>query len=302
MHPKGVLAMTEDTNSWKPTDPWETWEKWYGEVSQGWLKTINGTGSTSASPGMSDIYQTWLKSVTQAQELFRKSLESPQQLWNQWFEMTIAAWRKVITAGGDPLGLIAQWLDMLEDAQATVSKTPGSFSPDPFTLFKQWYDLTNETWSKTIGGVIGSDKFMEMSSEFLKNYAGFSEVLRRANEEYFHNLQLPTRADVARVAELVVNLENKVDQIDDRLESLEERRVSLATGESIASLDERVARLEDRLSRLESKLDMLLADREKSVADTLAQSPQTSARTRPKTRKSDSASRQSGEEEIYVES
>lgn len=294
--------MTEETNSWKPTDPWETWEKWYGEVSQGWLKTINGTGSASASPDTSGLYQTWLKSVTQAQDMFRKSLESPQQLWNQWFEMTITAWRKVITAGGDPLGLIAQWLDMLEDSHTTRSKTPGSFPADPFALFKQWYDLTNETWSRTIGGVIGSNKFLEVSSEFLRSYAGFSEVLRRANEEYFHNLQLPTRTDIARVAELVVNLENKVDQLDDQLGSLEERRVGLATGESITSLGGRVGGLENRLSRLESKLDMLLADREKSVVSTSTQPAQTAAKARPRTRKSDGVLRQGGEDEIYVES
>ena len=66
-------------------------------------------------------------------------------------------------------------------------------------------------------------------------------------------MQLPTRSDIARVAGLVVSLEEKVDTIEDALEGLKER---FAQAETSKAGD---GRLEKRLQQIERKLDTLLA-------------------------------------------
>ena len=84
--------------------------------------------------------------------------------------------------------------------------------------------------------------------------------MHRANEEYFKNLQLPTRSDVARVAGLVVNLEEKVDKIEDTIENVEDERAQesplvRATNEAIGGLQGRLGQVENKLDRLSTTLD-----------------------------------------------
>ncbi len=188
----------------------------------------------------------------------------PTELWRQWYDATAKAWSGLLDG----------------------SKESGRLFPmDPFTFFKQWYDAASEAWSKATGDVIGSEKFVEAASQFLESYASFYKAFRRANEEYFRNLQLPTRSDIARVAELVIALEEKVDQVEDAFENYEEKYAQPATAmaESLASVEQRLdtveqrlenlpaalqdagslGELQERLGRVESKLDSLLATLER---------------------------------------
>jgi len=232
---------------------------------------VTGNGSKPADPLAQ--YQTWLKGITEAQEQFARSSGNPQDLWKRWFETATEVWRKAAEAESDPLGLTTQWVEMMEEARARL--LAGARVPvDPFTYFKEWYDATNETWSRLMGEIIGTERFMESASEFLKSYTGFYAAMRRANEEYFRNLQIPTRSDIARVAGLVVNLEEKVDHIDGALEDFEDGAESnlsqlpavLQKLETVEHLGQRVEGLEKRLDRVEGKLDAMLTALEKLAA------------------------------------
>src|SRR5581483_1147002 len=257
---KGGLAMSEETKSQRPSDPMEIWEQWYEAALKGWSRT-NRNGSKPSQPDPLNMYHTWLKSVADAQEQFKNHAGDPQELWKQWFETATEAWRKAAEVGGDPLGLTTQWVEMMEESRARFL-TGVRLPADPFTFFKQWYDATSETWSTVVGDIIGTEQFMKMSSEFLKSYISFYATMRRSNEEYFRNLQLPTRPDIARVAELVVNLEDKVDGLDSTLEDFEDSieselghiPVALQKLEAVERIEQRVEGLEKRLDRVESKL------------------------------------------------
>ncbi len=80
---------------------------------------------------------------------------------------------------------------------------------------------------------------METTTPLLESYASFFKTFRRANEEFFQNLQLPTRSDIARIAELVIALEEKVDQIDD---ALDDNQSQGATQEAVTGIRWTVAR------------------------------------------------------------
>jgi polyhydroxyalkanoic acid synthase PhaR subunit len=283
-------TMTEKHESQEPADPMEVWEQWYGTAMKGWSRAASGNGSKPADPA--SVYQTWLKGMADAQEQFIKGSGDPQELWKHWFETVTDAWRNAAEVGGDPLGLMAQWVDMMEEARARL--LAGIRLPaDPFTFFKQWYDATNETWSTLVGNVIGTEKFMEVSSEFLKSYASFYGTLRRASEEYFRNLQIPTRSDIARVAGLVVNLEEKVDRVDSALGDFEDGvgsnlsrfPVVLQKLENVEHLELRVESLEQRLNRMEGKLDAVLAALEKLAAREPAAPMKPAATARPRARR-----------------
>jgi polyhydroxyalkanoic acid synthase PhaR subunit len=266
-----------------------------------WKKSMDGDQETYLDPY--GLYRAWLRSVGEAQEQIKPSsmkMFDPQELWQHWFEATTASWRNAAEKGADPLGLTTQWLEMMEEARAKMS-AEGAIAADPFTLFKQWYDATSETWSKAVGDIIGSDKFMQMASQFLESYTSFARTFHRASEEYFSNLQLPTRSDIARVAELVINVEEKVDQLDFAFEGLEDSYAQSTTSEAIAGLAGRldgvenkldvlpavlqklatVERLEMRLDRVENKLDKLLLALEKIEATPQAVRSTNSTRKSP---------------------
>ncbi len=238
--------MPEDGNSTGPADPIELWEKWYGTTSKAWSKSLDGSKEAFVDPF--GLYRTWLKSVGATQEQMKVSpfgKMDPKEIWSQWLEASVDFWRKASEGGADPLGFTTQWLEMMEEARARIL-TEGNIPADPFTFIKQWYDATSETWAKVIGDVIGTDRFMESAKEFLESYTSFYRTFRRANEEFFRNLQLPTRSDIARVAELVVELEDKVELIEDTLEDFEDNFAKAIT-----------SNLKEHLDRVDMKLDAL---------------------------------------------
>jgi polyhydroxyalkanoic acid synthase PhaR subunit len=304
---KGALAMPAGGNSKEPADPMEMWEKWYDVTTKAWSKNRNESQEKYMDPfGM---YQTWLKSVGNAQEqLIAGSFGNldPKEAWKRWFESSTDIWEKAAEKGPDPLGLTTQWLEMMEEARARMAE--GNIPADPFTFMKQWYDATSETWATVIGDIIGTERFMESASQFMESYTSLYRTFRRANEEFFNNLQLPTRSDIARVAELVIEVEDKVDQIEDAFEDFEdhytkgvpvnqevrleqvERKLDALTS-SVQKLTT-VDTLEKRLDRLESKLDTLLIALEKSEAKELPKSPKS---TNPPRSKAQAEKRESPE-------
>ena len=247
--------MSEGTNS--PMDPAELWGQWYETSTKMWSNVLDRGRESYVDPY--GLYQSWLKimedSRGQMQPGFSKMID-PREAWKQWFDTNSEVWRTIAERGRDPLGLTTLWVEMLEEARAKMM-AGGAFPADPFTFFKEWYDATSETWSKMLGDVLGTEKFVEASSKFMESYTSFYQTFRHATEEFFRNLQLPTRSDLARIGELVIGLEDKVDRVEDALEDFEDSYAQVATSEAVGNL-------ERQLGKVESKLDQLPAAFEKS--------------------------------------
>jgi polyhydroxyalkanoic acid synthase PhaR subunit len=263
-----VLTMPEEEKSRGPVSPIAMWEQWYEAATRAW--TPDKEGATDASVAPFGLYRAWLKSTRE-----------PQEAWKRWFDATTEPWRKLIENGANPAGLVSRWLEMMEEARARLLQG-GSVAADPFTFFKQWYEASSETWGKVIEETIGGDRFMGEASQFLESYANFVGTVRRTGEEYFGHLQLSTRSDAARIAELVINVENKVEQLDETFENYEESnaRARAKTNEALASLPARIDGVEGRLEKVPAalqkaekqveKLETSLAGFEKSTGKALA--------------------------------
>ncbi|HVB21296.1 MAG TPA: hypothetical protein VNG51_05065 [Ktedonobacteraceae bacterium] len=242
--------MSEGTNSKSSPDPTELWKQWYDTSAKAWANVVESSKDISSDP--LGLYHSWSKSVSDAQNMLQSSplgSMDASAIWQRWFETTIDIWRKAASTAADPLGITSKWLDIMEEAQAKLQKGEIPYA-EPFTFFRDWYNATNETWSKLVEQYMGSEHFMESSTPLLENYASFFKTFRRANEEFFKNLQLPTRSDIARLAELVIALEEKFDQMDDSLEGLNSSQSKAATQETVNGIA-------GQLHALESKLDTL---------------------------------------------
>jgi polyhydroxyalkanoic acid synthase PhaR subunit len=150
--------------------------------------------------------------------------------------------------------VLPRWTQMLEEARDNLLAA-GAPPSDPLQLATQWYNATSGPFSDFVGDLIEREEFLEPSSRFLQSYASFYKVFKRNSEEYLKNLQLPVRSDITRLASLIVNLENKVDNIEEALEDFEFGYATPATAESVQDLDQRLDRVEGKLDRLLAALE-----------------------------------------------
>src|SRR6266566_9747850 len=288
---KESLQMSDGTKPPGSQDPVELWKQWYDTSSRMWATALNGSKETYVDTY--GLYRLWLNTMSKIQEQMQANvldMKNTREIWNSWYEATVGAWRRAAEMGGDPLGLTTQWLEMMEEMRKRIMA--GDILPtDPFTFFQKWYEATSETWARVVDDLLSSEKFIESASPLLEIYSNFVKTLHRANEEFFSNLQLPTRSDLARVAGLVVAMDEKVDKLEDALENLEDERsqespLLRAANEAIGGLEGRLGKVENkldtlstalgkneavksldgRLGRVENKLDTLSASLEKSEA------------------------------------
>ncbi len=249
--------MAEGSKAQGPLDPMDFWKQWSENSMKMWTNVLESDKETFVEPY--GLYRQWLKSIEVAQEQLKagsKEAMDPTEFWKQWYEAATRAWAKAAEVGGDPLGLSAQWLKMMEENRGKIF-AGGAVPVDPFTFFKQWYDASRETWAKIVGDIVGNEKFIEDASQFLESYTSYYAATRRANENYFRNLQLPTRSDLARVAEIIVALEEKVDRLDDAFDDIEDGTSQVATKDIMRELEGRLNIVEKKLDTLSSVLGKL---------------------------------------------
>jgi len=227
-----------------PKEPWkqwqEAWEAFHETLTRIWQPMLEGN---------------------QDQMVFGKldpfGLPEPAQLWAQWLGTAAPDWRE----GIDMREVPALWQEMMEQARAKMQA--GEHTPeDHFSALKQWYDSTSEMWSKVVGDAIGTDQFAEAMGRILESYTSFSRMFRQVSKASFHNLQLPTRSDIARLAELVVSLEEKVDRIEDSLEQSGFPPLQEDAGEARQHLEARLEQLENKLDKVLVLLEKMTGERE----------------------------------------
>jgi ribosomal protein L12E/L44/L45/RPP1/RPP2 len=155
-----------------------------------------------------------------------------QNLWKQWFEANQDFWQKAAKVGEEAVDLAPRWLAMLDQIRNNLFSAEG-YPTDPLQFATRWYNATSGPLSDFVGDLIEREEILDVSSQFLQNYASFYKVYRRNSEEYLKSLSLPVRSDVTRVAGLVVALEDKMDRLEEAFEDFEYGYASPATAESV---------------------------------------------------------------------
>ncbi len=104
-----------------------------------------------------------------------------------------------------------------------MTKTEGtSRATDPFETWRELYDRNERAWSAALEEAMGSPEFGELSGRMLETMLAAQKSVRDNMRTYLESMNVPTREDIARLGELVVGLEEKVDQVIDRLDAIED--------------------------------------------------------------------------------
>lgn len=128
---------------------------------------------------------------------------------------------------------------------------------DPFQAWKDVYDKTESYWGKVIGDNMNREEFSQLMGNVLNMNLQYQQAVNEVTGRYLHQVNVPTKEDVANVASLVINVEEKVElleeQFDDRFDELE------AQQESASALKKDVTKLKSDVKSLDKKLDKVLS-------------------------------------------
>lgn len=115
--------------------------------------------------------------------------------------------------------------------EATPKNTTVSII-DPFQVWKKMYFAFEDSLSKTVRDSVTTDSFANGIDWILNSYLQYLKLQKDFMSGYMEDTPFPSKRDVARVAELVVSLENKVDilegELDEKLTFMEDQAAALA--------------------------------------------------------------------------
>lgn len=88
---------------------------------------------------------------------------------------------------------------------------------DPYAMWRQLYDANEKVWSQASSGFMDSPAFAQWQGRMLETFLGFQKTLKDSATAQLQAANIPTRDDIARLGELILGLEEKVDQLADRM-------------------------------------------------------------------------------------
>jgi polyhydroxyalkanoic acid synthase PhaR subunit len=89
--------------------------------------------------------------------------------------------------------------------------------PDFAELWKELYFKTESAWADAFREYISTDTFVKMLDQSLNQHLSIEKITRQNIDKLFEYGVVPSKKDLARVAELVISVEEKVDYLDDQL-------------------------------------------------------------------------------------
>lgn len=235
------------------------WSRWY-ETTLGVWESLRAGGNRDVGADPFAVYDQWLEAVERQwawTQLRPVDPAHPAAFFRQWIEAMRSLYTKAAETGSDPAALAAQWFEMLKSFAARMTPSDGRAN-DPLAIFRAWCNAADVS-PPVLGEPIGSEASPEAAGRFADLYTTMTTAVSRATEQYYRNLEIPTRSDVTRAVERAAQLENKLERIDEAVGALRGRS---DVGSPTAAAD-----LDERLKRLENKLDRLLASAERQDAD-----------------------------------
>jgi polyhydroxyalkanoic acid synthase PhaR subunit len=101
---------------------------------------------------------------------------------------------------------------------------PSERPNDPLELWRQVYAANERAWNAAIERSMANPAFAEAQGKLLETFLNVQKTFREQVRTYLEAVNVPSREDIARLGELIVGLEEKVDQVLDRLQNLEDRQ------------------------------------------------------------------------------
>ncbi|SHG52971.1 polyhydroxyalkanoic acid synthase, PhaR subunit [Thermosyntropha lipolytica DSM 11003] len=136
------------------------------------------------------------------------------------------------------------------------------FMPDFSDVWKEMYFRMEEVWANAVKEVISTKTFVDYLDKVLEYNLNTEKLVRQSIDKYMEHAPVPSKKDVARVAELVISMEEKIDVLEfefmRNLETMAESLLKMINLQEkmqteIASLKEDIGFIKQRLETMEKK-------------------------------------------------
>ncbi len=206
------------------------------------------------------LYRRWFEAPGEGQAWTHGETIRPDELgelWRRWFESTTKTLdRGTGTQNGLAEVMTPLWEEMARELRDEML-SEGDMPEDPVSHFVRWYRANGERWSEAADQHLRKEEVLEQAGRYFEAYAHSHKQFRHLSEESLQNLRIPTRSDVARVAKLVVVVEDKIDRIEEAFEEFIHGDSEPATAAAVGSIKERMDQLEGKMDRILDALEKL---------------------------------------------
>lgn len=88
---------------------------------------------------------------------------------------------------------------------------------DPVDVWKDLYDIAERHWNEMFQIWANNTEAVKFTNIGLERQAKILEVLRPLQERWLHELNLPSRQDLANISSMNIQVEEKVDALEEQL-------------------------------------------------------------------------------------
>ncbi|MGZ6507137.1 MAG: poly(R)-hydroxyalkanoic acid synthase subunit PhaE [Tumebacillaceae bacterium] len=99
---------------------------------------------------------------------------------------------------------------------------------DPFSVWKNFYNELEPKMSQSMQKWLESEEYAAFSGQLLNATLQMQQQFIKNVEQVLQTYNIPTVKDIARLGEMLVGLESKVDTLDERMMQLEQLAVNTA--------------------------------------------------------------------------
>jgi len=118
--------------------------------------------------------------------------------------------------------------------------------------FELWKDLFNQS-SNIIDENLKDESTSKVMGQVLEMNLLYKKMLDETTEQYFEQVNIPTRTDLSNISALIINVDSKVDDLEDLVE---ENAANLV---SQAELKREMTDVKNKIKTLDNKLNEIIS-------------------------------------------
>lgn len=148
---------------------------------------------------------------------------------------------------------------MSDDSKKTPGNNDQVSVPDFSELWKELYFKNEAIWAEAFKNYLSTKSFVNMMDTTLDQHLTLEKMTRQNLDKFFETTPVPSKQDVARVGELVISLEEKIDTIEFQLlnnfQSMADSLIKMADYQE--DIKKQLAAMGKELKTMGSRLDKL---------------------------------------------
>ena len=105
-----------------------------------------------------------------------------------------------------------------EQANEQANDQANGQAQDVVQLWREWLTLSERQFNSFFNEVMGSDQFARSAAGYMETFAASQRLMAQGMERYLSFVNMPSRNDIASLAETLQSIETRLAQIEETLQ------------------------------------------------------------------------------------